>query len=321
MSKSITFSDLSSLMDDTDKEPVVAPPATRFLEELYEWLAGPYEKTVHYERTGGLHASSLSKTCARKEILSALFDMRQIQPPQKAGNKFTQDLGHALHQWWQERYLGPQGVLIGDWHCVACGTTTNGKMPLDCPCGADWRDAVHYKELVVNVPELQVTGATDGILVDALTGTKRIFEFKSKSTNQFRMIHGPVYDHVIQTHVYMKGLNLREAIIVYMDKGKQCPWRIAKGIFKSGKPNIKAYLVKFDDELWKDVSSVVHEYHKARELIDSGVVNSDLEVDAAAAAVSKFTRICPTSECNLAKSCHVVENCFSLPPKPQVIDV
>ena len=323
----VDFSSLANAMSSTPKqsEPVITEqpvdPAADFLGELYTWLEEDYEELVHDERSPGLHASSLYKLCARREILAALLNMKPVKELQLAGNKFTQDMGHALHQWWQERYLGPKQVLEGNWYCAGCDTTTYGFMPLKCDCGVDWRDAMHYREMRVNIEEFDIVGACDGIIKDLKTGKRRVFEFKTKSTSQYRLIHSPVHDHVIQVHAYMKGLGLDEAIIVYIDKGKQCSWSFRNGVFKAGKPNVKSFLVKFDNSLWDKIISVATEYRRALELLESGSVNSDLDEETRLNILSEFERVCDSPTCNLAKSCQVSEECFSLPAAIQSIEV
>jgi hypothetical protein len=41
------------------------------------------------------------------------------------------DVGHAVHHWYQERYLGPMGILWGNWRCSRCLTVVQGVMPKD----------------------------------------------------------------------------------------------------------------------------------------------------------------------------------------------
>lgn len=325
MKEGLDFGDLATAMSGGHQMPAADylpnSPADDMLADLYAWLEGDYEELVFDPRTPGLHASSLWKTCARREVISVLFNDYNKPYPQTAGNKFTQDLGHSLHQWWQERYLGPHGILLGRWHCVGCDTVTEGKMPLNCPCGTDWRDAVRYLETRVSLKDIKVDGACDGILQDARTGKKRVFEFKSKSTNQYRMIHAPTFDHIIQVHVYMKGLGLDEAIIVYQDKGKSCSWSFNKGNFKAGKPNIKAYLVKFDEALWAETVKIVEEYHASQVYIEAELKGNKKTVSEAEEILHNYNRVCSSESCNLAKSCHVAKKCFSNPPHAEGLDV
>lgn len=300
----------------------------RWLDDLGDWLETKYEKLIHAERKPGLHASSLWKVCARKELLTHIFGDKK-RPP-KAGNQLTFDVGHALHFWWQHRYLGPKQELIGDWLCYACPCPecggdqdktskcgscrqtgrklTYGKMPLNCECGAPWQDAIAYMELEVVDEELQYVGHADGI-IDCKDNKRRVFEFKTIGPNGYPDLQAPKTAHIIQAHSYMKPLGLDEALIVYQDKGKQCDWMISGGAWSTGKMHIKPFIVKFDEEIWNPIEQRIREHHDARAFIQSLI---DADKAPTPNDVAGLRRVCNTSRCALARDCPVRNQCFTM---------
>lgn len=301
-----------SKLADLFKKPasnVVKPPAPnadKWLENFCIWLEESYQKLVHHERDPRLHASTLYQTCARKELLIEL-----LKPPPEhlvAGQLMTFDVGHMMHWWWQHRYLGPKQELWGDWYCAGCALTTHGFMPLACPCGRDWRSAINYKELLVEDKTLGYVGHTDGVLVDRVSGKRRIFEFKSASPTDYKEITKPKKAHIIQAHAYMRVLGPDEALIVYQNKGSQCEWRKNGEEWIPGKPNIKPFIVKFDNNLWSKVEKQIHD--RADALTELNAILKDGKLTEA--QVCKWGRICESRNDEPAKYCPVAGPCFNM---------
>ena len=115
MSK-LSIGDLIAQFKDKTPAPSIAP-AQEWFNQFQEWLTKDYERIVHHDRKPGLHASGLYDVCARRNVLMTVYGSHTT--PHTAGNYFTFDVGHALHYWWQERYLGPKQELWGDWMCTA----------------------------------------------------------------------------------------------------------------------------------------------------------------------------------------------------------
>jgi hypothetical protein len=320
-----SFADVGEAMAQKGKYSKKDDPAQKFLSHVYAYLETPeiYEARSSH-RIPGLHASSLHSTCARREILVAIAIMVSESPIKvyreaaSAGGAFTQDLGHALHDWWQNKYLGDSGLIYGKWRCVRCGNVIEGTKPKKCKVGMDCigkkNSRFEYQEMSVHVKEgLEIHGHTDGIILETpydLTSKRRIFELKTKSPTQYPTIHSPDRKHVIQVHVYMYGLGLDEAIITYTNKGKQCAWTVKKGNFIAGKPHVKAYLVPFDEKLWASVTKIVREYHEAKRRIDA--VADGHGDPKKLLNPHEFTRVCESAKCQMARSCAVAELCFSV---------
>lgn len=300
----------------------------RWLDDLGGWLEQKYEALVHAERKPGLHASGLWKVCARKELLTHIFGAKKRHL--KAGNQLTFDVGHALHFWWQHRYLGPKQELLGDWICSACpcpkckGRKTkiakcdacrhtgrklvHGKMPMNCECGTPWQESITYLELEVVDEELQYVGHADGVL-DCADGKQRVFEFKTIGPNGYPDLQSPKVSHVIQAHSYMRPLGLDEALIVYQDKGKQCDWLMSGGTWTTGKTHIKPFIVKFDQEIWAPIEQRIREHHDAWAFIQSLI---DEDEKATPEDVAKLRRVCGSPRCELARDCPVRNQCFTM---------
>lgn len=339
----LSIGDLIAQFKDSDPPPRISA-ADEWFEGFQKWLVEDYERTVHHERKPGLHASGLSATCARRNILMTVYGVHTA--PNTPGNYFTFDVGHALHYWWQERYLGPRGELYGDWMCVACPCpkcgpliaklgqisledkkriwmecgncrntgrkVTRGTMPLECECGVPWQDAIRYMELPVINKELDYVGHTDGILLHK--PKNRIFEFKTISPSEYEKYPGaatpsPKPEHVIQAHAYMVPLGLDETLIVYENKGSQCKWSVNMfGQFVAGEPKVVPFVVRFDQDLWNGVVVRIHEHHRSVAMIEE---HRESGRRLPRATVEDFERICSDKKCDLASRCPVSRECFS----------
>lgn len=91
-------------------------------------------------RTDCWHPSQIvDGICARQAVLLHRLPPEQIVP-EVEGELYDAktyrifDTGHAMHAWYQERYLGPSGLLWGFWRCSRCHHEVKGTMPQDsCP--------------------------------------------------------------------------------------------------------------------------------------------------------------------------------------------
>jgi len=312
----------------------VTSPTTGFqldaewLNDLQTWLEGPYGSLVHDVRAPGLHASGLGRVCARRSVLIEAFCA--VQEPKRAGNQLTFDIGHAMHFWWQHRYLGPTQELWGDWICIACPCPTcakldklpehgcsdcrntrrkltHGFMPMDCSCGVDWRDAIRFLEMPVVDEKLGYVGHADGLIVRP---RKRVFEFKTSGPNDYPDLVAPKKDHIIQAHAYMRRLGCDEALVVYQDKGRQCDWTVnARGDWIPGALHIKPFIVRYDPLVWDPIERRIKDHHEAARLLQSIL---DEGRRPTSADVRKFDRVCSSMRAELARDCPVRNQCFML---------
>lgn len=180
-------------------------------------------------RAEGWHASSVGDFCARRHALIELNPKKKETEPDARLIR-TFNVGHMHHQWYQERYLGPMGILWGEWVCRQCGTLYKGPMPRECNCNAcDF----HYMEMGIEVPELDLFGHTDGVLL--IDGEYYLLEIKTKDATSHARLSEPDYDHLFQVNLYMGYLDLnryapmgagvlppvRKALVLYVSKNPQ----------------------------------------------------------------------------------------------------
>lgn len=284
--------------------------AAEFREDLLHWLV--HGKTEP-PRAPGLHCSSLWKTCPRVPLLEKRFAQHIEVKEKTAGQRMTFDVGHALHDLIQNVYLGPFGRLWGRWKCLSCQKIVHeGVLPSECPeCGIPWRNDedgtqnIVYAEMFVVDDTLNYCGHCDGILLTR-AGRKLLFEFKTISKSQYKGLRQPKHEHVIQCHAYMHTLGIKEAIVLYWDKGSQCDWvKLPDGRWQSSNPHLKVFLVRWDQGIWDDMSRRIRDYRRAEQRSQELPV---VEVEN----VNEFPRVCNHKGCDLAGECVVRDFCFAI---------
>jgi len=95
----------------------------------------------------------------------------------------------------------------------------------------------------------------------------------------------------------MRLTDADETIVVYADKGKQCPWRIGSGRFIPGEARVKVFHVGYDVEVWSNIEARIRDHWRA----------------VAGVSPRKLPRICRTPSCMRARLCTAREPCFSYP--------
>jgi hypothetical protein len=297
-----SITDLKAVLRPAQR-PNAQQVSTGFISKLGQWLDESYG-ALQKERAPGLHASSLWKTCARRVVLEAA--LKPTPELTRAGNFLTYDVGHALHHWWQNNYLGPMGVLIGNWRCLACNdiVVRDAFQPQACPkCSRPRSDVILYEEYRVHDPVINYVGHSDGII--ELDTLRHVFEFKTASPSDFEGLDKPKLEHVVQAHAYMHALKLKSTLIVYQNKGQQCSWSKKGNRWSAGRLNIRAFVIEFDQALWQRYTKRCADHHQADALVRRLPV-------VAAPEARQFERLCTTPTCLLAESCPVVEACFGL---------
>jgi hypothetical protein len=137
-------------------------PRTVVAKQLAEWLeAKPRRESKNY------NVSSIYGKCPRATVLEALIPKPDDWDAQAT---LRTDAGSALHWWYQNKYLGPMGILFGIWECTACGFRTMDDMPMPqdtCKCSGPKSKRWEFVETRVEyaVPGLDgvlLTGYYDG---------------------------------------------------------------------------------------------------------------------------------------------------------------
>ena len=324
------ISDIIGLLGDKAPKPKPSGSALiadQFKADFLEFLVGEDSSDDDPEapKRTYLRASGLYQTCGRREGILTLNPELDAAPRRiTAGQQLTFDIGHSVHAWWQNKYLGPMGRLWGSWYCGKCkAVTSEGTMPKKCPdCNTGrtfWTrwggsnvqaakvDNIFYVEKSLKCDEFGYTGHPDGMLVDpAIGGAPQIlFELKTISPSGYTNLRKPKNDHVIQMHAYMRLLKMREAMIVYVDKGKQCDWKMTGEGLISGAPHIKIFHITYEEAFWDQVATRITDYWDARALMAA-------EDPPTAADIAKFPRVCDSPTDFLAKDCPCRDTCFAM---------
>lgn len=300
----VDIADVLGLLDEHAITPTssrVREPASDaasvFLQDIFAWV----EKVARDEPPDDpnfIRSSNLYKVCGRREAILMAEPSMRPRRISSVGGQLTFDVGHALHWWWQNRYLGPMGRLWGNWFCARCDKVViQGLMPKRCPsCDQGYKKVITYEEMVLKNERLRYKGHPDGLLVDAPGPPKLLFELKSKKSERFETLKKPDPEHSIQAHSYMRPLGVREAMIVYVDKGKQVLWKVLGGrITPVGPPRVKVYHILFDDALWADVEKRILDHWRAKD----------------GAPPEELCRICPSPTSSFARICAARDVCFS----------
>lgn len=99
------------------------------------------EALPSHRATDVWHPSELAGgLCARQIILMRRHNIPSPVWEVDTGLQRIFDIGHAVHQWYQERYLGPAGLLYGKWRCNRCHYVVEGLMPRDSCPHCQWGD-------------------------------------------------------------------------------------------------------------------------------------------------------------------------------------
>ena len=232
----MSFADLVS--KHTKKKVVgggdlVVEPLMAFLEKAGSFDSG--------ERGTALHASQMYYFCPRAGVLAVLA------PPVKTVDATLQakfDIGHAMHAWYQNRYLGPAGLLKGTWRCTRCGKAKLGLMPrMHCECHGPCEECIwplaarlekacqlcyrtpsswEYLETKLAWMEAGIVGKCDGILDKSgsikLNPEDAVLEMKTITPDLFKGLKDAKDQHKYQCRLYMKMTGLRRGVVLYIDK-------------------------------------------------------------------------------------------------------
>jgi len=219
-----------------------------------------------------MFAENLKKVMGSDPVVSQMSFDETISATLQA--KF--DIGHAIHHWYQNFYLGPMGILRGGWRCSKCGTTVQGFRPADvCSCGSDhWR----FVEPETNIPELGIVGHCDGI-IDRGDG-EWVMDIKTINPDLFKSLSEPSLSYIYQVHCYMMALKINRSIILYVDKSSN---------LANPTKEIKIY---FNPDIEADIRQYAEDYRKMREQ----------------KILTPCT--CENKSCTSAKRCGYSEICF-----------
>lgn len=276
--------------------------------QVEEWI----DSQPADERGKSWHVSGLAYLCARQQALQAT--LQAVLKPEKAFDAkmlHRFDVGTSVHWWWQNKYLGPMGKLLGTWVCVGCRTKVEGKQPqVPHDCGAravgPGRVFWEYKEPRVSHQEpswsMPLVGHPDGVIEDTPPegelDTLGLIELKTKRPDLMPVTEIEPH-YLFQAQVYMWLSGRRWCKFVFIDPA---------GVFYN--PNLtgtrlpcQEITVKYDDSYRVKAIEAVNACEEALTKIEHARKN-----------IGTFgewpTRVCPDKQCHLAKRCGVKNPCF-----------
>lgn len=226
-----------------------------------------------------MRVSSIVKLCPREEALRHKHGLAKIEKIE-ARLKRTFDFGRAFHTLVQNEWLGPWGLLWGNWICVACGTSHEYCTYPTC-CTRCGNKKFLYEELSFFNEEYGITAHPDGIMVTP--NGNIILELKTVNARQYKLVsdmrRSPLEQHIFQINMYMWLSGLKDGLILYFDKDESmlCQFNISY------------------NELIVDM--LLQRVKKTRQCILDNVVPEE--------------KICEKSDCTRAKTCVVRKYCFS----------
>ena len=244
---------LVTLKDLNTQPPDVLAEFTKWAGEL----SGMYERfldeddedeefTVSWgsskNRAAGIHASEISG-CRRKGVYTLLGTKKIGAPASFWKRKFR--AGHLYHQ-----------LLQRDFHRMCA--LTNGLMRFE--------DEIRIKpDLQTLAKELDIYSSCDGAFTfyDGIGGPPILrvgVELKSASPGEWAELKKPKADHVEQSTLYQKLLDLPLMWTLYYNKGTQA-------MTKSEHP----WLFRFNERLWSELETRIEENHGwARDASETG---------------------------------------------------
>lgn len=302
-----SLSDLFGALAERVPPPKKGDPyrAKEFLTTLIEKIDAIKED--HSGRHGEfIRGSGLYMTCGRREAILNVYPHFDREEKIKAGQRLTFDVGHQAHEWWQNRYLGPMKLLWGNWRCQRCAhLATKTLMPGQCPDCKGGQSRFIFEEEQLLDERLRYSGHPDGRVVDPNGEPRFLWELKTISASGYESLTSPQVSHVIQVHAYMRCMGLNEALIQYIDKGRQCDWTHSTWGLTAGKPHIKVFHVEFDNAFWHQVEKRIGDYWRARALMAREEIPTEDDIKT-------FPRVCAGPSARLAKDCSCRDKCFSL---------
>ncbi len=237
--------------------------ASILIDKLDAHLAGL--SSIPNWRDGTIvYASETAYFCGRKKVLALLNPLPEVT---NVSNILKRDRGTALHQFYQEKYLGPMGVLSGTWVCKKCGEKVEGVMPKElCKCSSVCNDTCHwrdeskdcrncdkftgykYKETRVFHKEYKLAGKVDGII--SMPPEEYVLEIKTKALNM-EAFKTPFKAHIFQLQVYLHLLEKKNGLLVYIDRSE-----------KSRKLLHKEFPVTYSKSYWDSLEPLLINYRK-----------------------------------------------------------
>ena len=246
-------------------------------------------------RAVGFHPSQIYYMCPKQTALDTIYPENIPTSTHGPALERIFGIGHALHEWIQNRWVGRSKKLIGEWLCRACGTRTEGSMPEECEsCGAAWT-AITYIEPTLRHEALNIVGHCDGIVL--LDEEKYVFEIKTINPDAFDKLKKPLPANYFQVNIYMHLTDIPRAVILYINKSNG---------------RLKEFHLERDDSVWSRVRNKigwVYAFMRELRAAHGEIPYGTLDAMPSACSTPTYWR---------AERCHQSGPCFGCRPKSKV---
>ena len=237
------------------------PCISAAIERHFMKKANDYDEEVFADKQTRFHPSSITfkGICVRAYYLMMKRDVLGfcLQKPEPHPTSLMRifEHGHSIHSMYQDKVLGPAGVLYGKWELR--GEVCEGFQPSE-----DWK----YVEPRIWWTEKRMSGYCDGFLF--LDGKWCVLEIKSTNDQNFRWIKRSgeaKYSHVQQAQLYLEAPHDLEkkpdfagAVILYINKatGEELDFFVPKN-----REIIAPLLDKIDEAIDSLEGDVIPERH------------------------------------------------------------
>jgi len=267
-------------------------------EQINAFIAAGLHEVDNEPRDPGFHASQMFYVCPRKVALDILFPEHIPEHPFDVHTMRIFAIGHAVHEWVQNKWLGPAGIIYGKWECYACDTKIKGFMPRRCPVCDATRRKIFYKERKLRKKDLNLVGSVDGF---TKIGRRRaVVEVKTINPDGFKSAKQPLPAHYYQVNLYMHMSKTSKAVVLYINKS-------------SGE--LKEFIVEKDYKIWSDVNSKIGSVRRfLRRMREKGKFDPSW--------INEVRGVCYKADHWIAKNCHQFDPCFNgLAWKPRQVEL
>jgi len=219
-------------------------------------------------------ASGIYYMCPRAEVLRSLIPKKDtISPALRA--KF--DIGHAMHHWYQNKYLGPMGILRGNWKCVVCGEVVKDSLLPKTNCSNCDARRYEYEEMYFVNTEWSISGHLDGIL--DIKGKEWLMDLKTIDPSMFKSLKAPLpaAEYQVQVYMWLCGLPIQQGVVVYIDKSA------------NDVTPIKEFKIEYSEPTINEVKGKITSYKLS-------MANRTLPMRSCESCTNRKARSCPYSD-------------------------
>lgn len=247
------------------------------------------------KRRPGFHISSFFDFCPRRWLFDLYFPETKKDLPTAEDYRIW-NLGHIVHDLYQNVYLGPEQLIEGEWKCMACLTVAVGFMPDECSNCYAPQHILKYQEPRVDYDfglgeDHCVTGNADGIIHVPWRPRPGVIDIKTIKPEHFKSLEGPSPGYVMQANLYAHLLGLDWAVILYVNKS-------------SGEE--KEFELDLDPKHWWTVEGRIGSIKRFVRKVEANKGKAD------PTWLVETRGLCTSRESWFAKRCHQAERCFDL---------